>query len=204
MTTEAFSNSLAFVLRWEGGYVDDPADPGGKTNRGVTQRVYDAWRGRKGLPVRSVRDIEDAEVAAIYETGYWLPPRCNVLESKLDLVQFDTAVNMGVNRAIRMLQGCLGCTVDGNFGPNTQHSAASCDLPATIAAYCQAREDYYRRLVSTRPTLSKFLGGWLNRLNSLRREASLSVPGTTRGIAPPETGITARIPDIGVDPDYDL
>ena len=52
MPSAAFEASLPFVLRWEGGFVDHPNDPGGRTNKGVTQKVYDAWRKRQGLPVR--------------------------------------------------------------------------------------------------------------------------------------------------------
>jgi len=48
----------------------------------VTQKVYDAWRTRRGLPVGHVRAIEDAEVRAIYETGYWRPPRCGLLRGR--------------------------------------------------------------------------------------------------------------------------
>src|SRR5215204_6417735 len=120
MPSTAFAASLLFILRWEGGYVNHRADPGGATNKGVTQRVYDDWRRRQGLPARDVRQLEGSEMQAIYEAGYWLPPRCDLLQTPLDLVQFDTAVNMGNGRAVRMLQTVLGCGVDGDFGPATQ------------------------------------------------------------------------------------
>ena len=71
MPSAAFQASLPFILRWEGGYVNHPADPGGATNKGVTQRVYDDWRVRRGMPARDVRQITDGEVHAIYEAGYW-------------------------------------------------------------------------------------------------------------------------------------
>ena len=66
MPSPRFDVSLPFILRWEGGFIDHPADPGGATNKGVTQKVYDAWRARQGQPPRSVRLIEDAEMHAIY------------------------------------------------------------------------------------------------------------------------------------------
>lgn len=91
MPSSAFEASLPFILRWEGGYVDHPADPGGRTNNGVTQKVYDLWRARQGLVPRDVRLIEEAEAQSIYETDYWVPPRCDLLRQQLDLVQFDTA-----------------------------------------------------------------------------------------------------------------
>ncbi len=57
----AFEESLPFIMRWEGGYVDHPDDPGGRTNKGVTQKTYDAWRARQGMAARHVRSIEDEE-----------------------------------------------------------------------------------------------------------------------------------------------
>jgi lysozyme family protein len=204
MPTPAFREALPFVLRWEGGYVHHPDDPGGATNKGVTQRVYDAWRAGEGLGKRSVRLVEDDEVRAIYETGYWLPPRCDALRSHLDLVQFDTAVNMGVGRAVRFLQASVGCPVDGEFGPATQGAAALCDLASTIAAYCTAREVYYRSLALKRPNLAVFLKGWLNRLNALRGEAGLLTFESAQTVDFGDTGYVAKVPDLGEDPGYDL
>jgi lysozyme family protein len=204
MSSSPFAASLPFVLRWEGGYVNDPDDPGGATNKGVTQRVYDDWRKRQGLPARDVRQLEEAELQAIYEAEYWLPPRCDLLQGQLDLVQFDTAVNMGVGRAIRMLQGALGCDVDGDFGPATRKSAEACSLGATIEAYCDAREAYYRRLAEQNPKLKVFLKGWLNRLNALRKEVGLPSYETSVLLDFGDTGNIAKIPDLGENRDYDL
>jgi lysozyme family protein len=204
MPSPNFQASLPFVLRWEGGFVDHPADPGGRTNKGVTQRVYDGWRVARGLLPRDVKLIDNAEVEAIYETGYWLPPRCDLLRRRLDLVHFDTAVNMGPGRAVRFLQGALGCGVDGDFGPRTEQVAAECDLVATLEAYCAARLDYYRRLVEKRPELRVFLGGWTNRVNALRAEVGLTGLEAAAEVDFGEAGYVARIPDLGVDPSYDL
>lgn len=204
MPSAAFEASLPFILRWEGGYVNHPNDPGGATNKGVTQKVYDAWRRKQGLPPRSVKEIQDSEVQAIYETGYWLPPRCNELQRHLDLVQFDTAVNMGPGRAVRFLQAAVGCTVDGGFGPNTLRAVDGCDLGATLVAYCNEREAYYRRLAERNPKFKVFLKGWLNRLNALRKEVGL--PGY-EAAAPLDFGDAdhiAKVPDLGIDPDYDI
>lgn len=66
-----FENALTFELKEEGGYVDNPHDPGGATNFGVTQRTYDVWRTRQGLPLQSVQLITQDEVAAIYKEMYW-------------------------------------------------------------------------------------------------------------------------------------
>lgn len=198
MTTQAFRDGLRFVLRWEGGFVDDPADPGGRTNRGVTQKTYDGWRARQGLPRRDVLHIEGQEVEAIYEADYWRTAGCDRLPESLGLIAFDTAVNMGVRRSIRILQTSLGCAADGRFGPITAAASAGCDPGPTALTYCRVREEIYRSLARRNPTLGKFLKGWLNRLNSLRKEVGLPGPDApgprTRGRHP-----VVRIPDLAED-----
>lgn len=197
MPSQAFLAALPFVLRWEGGFVDHPADPGGATNKGVTQRVYDSWRQRQGQPPADVRQITDAEVAAIYADDYWQPPRCELLQQPLDLVQFDTAVNMGVGRAVRFLQAAVGCAVDGGFGPQTRAAVEACDPGAAMIAYCDRREAFYRDLVARRPPMQVFLKGWLNRLNALRSEIGLAGFEAAVPLDFGDAGYIARIPDIG-------
>lgn len=199
MTTRGFADALQFVLRWEGGFVEDPADPGGRTNRGVTQKTYDAWRGRQGLARRDVLDIEEAEVEEIYRTDYWLPAGCGRLDRPLDIVVFDTAVNMGIRRAVRILQTALGCPVDGRFGPVTAATAAACERDETAASYCRIREGIYRGLVRRNPKLGRFLKGWLNRLDSVRRAAGLDGPGPARGEARGGRAPIARVADLAQD-----
>lgn len=204
MPSPAFEAALPFVLRWEGGFVDHPADPGGRTNRGVTQRTYNAWRAQQGLPSRDVKRIQEPEVHAIYESGYWIPPRCDLLDQPLDLVHLDTAVNMGPRRAVRFLQQAVGCSVDGDFGPGTRRAVEACNAGDAVAKYCSLREAFYRQIVANKPDQAVFLKGWMNRLNSLRRE--VGVPGfpATRGLGPGDPEPVARIPDIGEDPSYDF
>lgn len=163
--------ALAFVLRWEGGYVNHPNDPGGATNKGVTQRTYDAWLLRQGRPRQPVAQIADDEVHAIYEADYWLAARCDQLPAPLDLVVFDTAVNMGVGRAVRFLQHAVGERDDGEFGPLTREAVLAADPREAARTFCDRREWYYGELVRKNGKLAVFLNGWLNRLNALRREA---------------------------------
>jgi lysozyme family protein len=204
MPSAAFEAALPFVLRWEGGFVDHPNDPGGRTNKGVTQKVYDDWRRRQGLAQRDVKMIEHDEVLAIYESGYWIPPRCDLLERQLDLVQFDTAVNMGVGRAVKFLQQALECPVDGDFGPGTERAVANCDPGNTIVKYCDAREAFYRRIVENKPSQAVFLKGWMNRLNSLRKEVGLPGFESARELDFGDEAYIAKVPDIGEDPAYDF
>ncbi|MEM7614498.1 MAG: glycosyl hydrolase 108 family protein [Pseudomonadota bacterium] len=167
-SNDRLSTALAFTLRWEGGYVNHPADPGGATNKGVTKRVYDAYRAAKGQSVQDVRNITDAEVHDIYENGYWRKAKCPDLAVDLDTVQFDTAVNMGVGRAIKFMQKSTGCAADGVWGPITAAKVAACDPGTTLKAYCDTREAFYVGLVARRPQMKVFMKGWMNRLNDLR------------------------------------
>lgn len=198
---QSFDRALRFVLRWEGGYVDHPADPGGRTNKGVTQRVYAAWRAARRLPQRDVKLIGDDEVHAIYLDDYWRRACCGELPHPLDMAIFDTAVNMGVKRATCLLQESVGCKADGRFGPATRKAVAGCDPGTGLVAFCNAREAFYRRLVATRPPMSVFLKGWMSRLDALRRDCGLPgfehVPRRAAGEAAP----TRRIPDLGEDPE---
>lgn len=170
-----FADALRFVLAREGGYVNDPVDPGGPTNYGVTQRVYDAYRADHGLPVRPVRDIGMDEVAHIYDARYWDAVRGDdllALDGNVALQVFDMAVNAGVSRASKLLQRALHVTPeDGILGPATMRELRGADLPTLRDKYLAEREIFYRALVAQKPALDKFLKGWLKRANLARAVA---------------------------------
>jgi len=112
-----FDRALPHILIHEGGRVNHPKDPGGRTNQGITQRVYNAWSAKSSLPARDVYLIDDAEVAAIYRFQYWEVVHGDVLPEGVGYVLFDGAVNSGPKQAIKWLQRALGSlyagTVDG-------------------------------------------------------------------------------------------
>jgi lysozyme family protein len=116
---ENYPQALKQVLKYEGGYVDHPQDPGGPTNKGITQAVYDDWRKSQKLPIQSVRSIADSEVASIYKNLYWDRISGDNLPDGVDFAVFDYAVNSGVSRAAKTLQGVVGVTQDGQIGPQT-------------------------------------------------------------------------------------
>lgn len=165
---DRFDACLAVVLRFEGGYSDDPSDPGGATNHGVTQRAYDAFRDALHDPRRAVIAIEDGEVKAIYRADYWLRTHCDVAAAPLDLALFDSAVNSGPTQAARWLQHALGVTADGRIGPQTLTALRLCDPREVAVLVIDQREAFDRDLAKHRPTLAKFLRGWLHRLDGLR------------------------------------
>lgn len=166
MTALNLKPSLALVLAHEGGYVNHPRDPGGATNQGVTQAVYDAYRRLKGLPTRSVKFIEAAEVEAIYRQNYWRLVRGDDLPAGLDYALFDFAVNSGVSRAIKFIQRGVGFTgdgVDGIIGDITMSrilDAAKVDEERLIIGLCNERMKFLRGLA----TFDVFGKGWTRRV----------------------------------------
>jgi len=167
-----FAMALVFVLSWEGGYTNDPDDPGGPTNDGITQDEYDRHRQACGEPTRSVQDITQAEYTNIYADGYWSPCHCDAFPYAVALTLFDSAVNTGVEHAIKWLQGELGVEVDGDPGPNTlaaaQEYIAAHGATTLALGIIARRGQYYQEIVNDRPTLGKFLPGWNNRDAALK------------------------------------
>lgn len=159
-----FAASLALTLVYEGGFSDNPHDPGGATMCGVTQRVYDEDRDARKLPRRSVRLSTEAERASIYRRRYWDPCSGDWLMPGVDYAVFDFAVNSGVRRSIRTLQHIVGCTEDGVMGPATQQCVrryvATYQATALTDAICVARLQFLRSL----PTFATFGNGWTARV----------------------------------------
>jgi lysozyme family protein len=98
-----FDQALAITLGFEGGTVDDPRDPGGRTAYGITQNTFDAYLRSKGVPPRDVFTITGEEIEEIYYTGYWQAIRADEMPPALAVVAFDIAVNSGPARALQWL-----------------------------------------------------------------------------------------------------
>lgn len=122
---ENFNTATGWLLIHEGGYVNHPDDPGGATNRGVTQVVYNSFRKNKGLPTQSVRKITDAEVYEIYNDQYWDKIWGDKLPAGLDYALYDFAVNSGPSRAIKFIQRIVGVKDDGVMGNVTYQAIRS-------------------------------------------------------------------------------
>ena len=166
--TTTFDDALALTLKFEGGYVNDPADKGGATNFGITQKVYDHYLNGLNDPLNDVADISYAEVAAIYQMWYWNPSHADALTARLAKVHFDSAVNHGVGRAVKFLQQCVGVTNDGLWGPQTFAAVAAADQDKLVAPYLALRTAFYHKIVDADATQAKFLPQWLKRIEELR------------------------------------
>ena len=186
MADANFDTCLAFVLAAEGGYVDDPRDPGGATNLGITLRVLSEWR-HTAVTKQEVRDLTPAEAGAIYRARYWNTTRCGELPSGVDLMEFDSAVNLGPGRAAKMLQAAVGTEQDGSVGPKTVAAALAGNPTGIVAAIAKSRGDFYHSL----PTFDHFGAGWMSRLSRAKAladsliAAHSGIAGTSGAPVPP-------------------
>jgi lysozyme family protein len=165
----------------EGGFVNDPDDPGGATNHGVTlgtlRRLGIDLTGEGRIDLADVRRVTAAQAVDIYVDHYFTRPGLAALPEVLQASVFDMYVNAGGN-AVKVLQRLLGemgypCDADGQVGPQTIRAAqmAYQAAPGHLAdAYGIARRNYYYALADARPASRKFArkrdggkGGWITR-----------------------------------------
>lgn len=168
---ESFRQMLEHVLEMEGGFTDDPDDPGGPTNKGIILEVFCRHTGRplngetRAERVAELRAISDQLVEEIYERRYWRPSRAKHLPGAIAFIHFDASVNHGARGAATLLQRALKdqapqLAVDGEIGPLTIAAALDADETRLLDAYAEARRRKYRSLKH----FWKFGRGWLNRV----------------------------------------
>jgi len=165
MTASNFAASLSAVLKSEGGNDDDPADHGGRTSRGITQREYDKWRDSKGLPHADVWKAAQSEIETIYHDDYW-NPHCDLLPVGPDYLLFNMNVNAGPGRGAKILQQAVGVTPDGKIGPVTRQAIGAMNPVTLIEKYSEASRAFYLGL-----NQPKFTKGWLNRVEFVKKTA---------------------------------
>jgi lysozyme family protein len=152
---KTFEEIIEVVLEHEGGYVNDPKDPGGETNFGIAKRSN---------PDVDIKNLTKAEATLIYKTEYWDKNKVESLPEELWHIYFDCCVNMGKSRAVKILQQAAngkgaGLKVDGGLGPMTIGALKGVELER-VRAY---RIKYYADLVTRKPDLEKFYFGWFRR-----------------------------------------
>jgi lysozyme family protein len=152
MATDNFQQCLSFVLKYEGGKSDDMRDPGGRTMEGITQKTYDAYREKKGLPQQDVFLLPAIERDEIYHTEYWNAVKGDTLRPGEDLCVFDLAVNSGPHRALQIWN---------------QSGASQTDLADVISKVCALRLSFLEEL----RTWQYFGAGWSKRVSACRTAA---------------------------------
>ncbi|KMO34896.1 hypothetical protein VQ03_22830 [Methylobacterium tarhaniae] len=166
MTATTFERALSLVLKHEGGWSDDPADPGGATNLGVTIGTLSLWLGRPATKAE-VRALAPSSVAPLYRRRFWDAIQGDALPAGLDYALFDFAVNSGPRRAVIGLQRALAVADDGRLGPVTLAALQGRDVSALIGALSDGRLAFLRAL-STWP---RFGRGWGRRVEEVRAAA---------------------------------
>jgi lysozyme family protein len=167
---ENFESSLEKLLKSEGGFVNNPKDPGGITNLGVTKKTWEAYVGHP-VSEADMRALTKKEVAPLYKHKYWDACNCNGLPTGVDYAVFDFAVNAGPGRSAKLLQEALGLTPDGLIGPTTLNHAATMNANELITRFSEEKRKYYESL----PTFSTFGKGWLNRVAEVQTSAEMMV-----------------------------
>ena len=159
----SFDTALPFVLKHEGGWSDNPADPGGATMQGITL----ATAQRHGIMTKAaLRASTPEQRAAIYKADYWQFD--GIDDQRVATKIFDMAVNFGRKTAVGMVQDALndvGASLipDGVYGPKTEASINAVDPGRMLGLLCVESEQRYRGIVADRPKSRQFLAGWLRR-----------------------------------------
>ena len=164
---ENFPLALRALLKHEGGFSNHPLDPGGMTNLGVTQKVWEEWVGHP-VDEKQMRALTPELIGPLYKKKYWDKVRGDDLPTGVDLAVFDFAVNSGPGRAAKMLQKVLGVTQDGAIGPATLAKAINIDSSKLVADYNAERLAFLQAL----PAWDTFGKGWGRRVAEVTEQAT--------------------------------
>jgi lysozyme family protein len=148
-----FDRAFRVVVGHEGGYVNDPRDPGGETKFGISKRAH---------PSEDIAGMTLERAKAIYLRDYWGPVGCDAMPDEVKLHLFDLAVNSGMTAAITMLQAACGESQDGIIGPLTLQAAQSLPPLRLVARLNGQRLEHLAGL----PTWPAFGRGWVKRIAS--------------------------------------
>ena len=153
-----FATAVAAVLKREGGYSNDPRDPGGETNYGISKRAY---------PDLDIRTLTTEQAIAIYRRDYWDAVRGDEMPRPVAWCLFDQAVNRGVVAAIKALQRALGAKPDGVLGPATMAVIKQADTYELVEHLQAEAVLAYAAL----PTFATYGRGWVRRAIGTAMEA---------------------------------
>lgn len=160
-----------FILRWEGGFVNDPLDRGGATNKGITIGTFRRFYGKEAT-VEQLKQITDDQWLRIFKEGYWDPWKADQIKNQsIANIVVDWAWASGPVTAIKQVQRILGVVDDGVVGPKTLAAINAADPQTLFAEIHAARLKFVENIVQKNPTQVRFLKGWKNRINAIEFEA---------------------------------
>lgn len=149
--TTWFDQCFDKLISHEGGYVNDPRDPGGETKFGISKRTY---------PQVDIKNLTLGAAKEIYKRDCWERAQCDRLPPSVAYVLFDAAVHHGIGQAIRFLQRAVNVADDGVIGPMTIAAVSRLDAESVCARYIGQRLEFMTKL-----TIWDVYGkGWSRRL----------------------------------------
>lgn len=147
-----FQIAFREVIGEEGGYVNDPHDPGGETKFGIAKRFH---------PKLDIKNLTLDQAREIYHREYWVPAQCDLFDQGLAIVYFDAVVNMGLHTAVRLMQEALGEVPDGVIGPRTRAAMEKQGEDREVIVRFQAERGLY---YASRAHFDRYGRGWLRRV----------------------------------------
>ena len=176
----AFDKAHEFTARWEGGYVDNPNDPGGATNYGISlaflrsQAKSDADINKDGsIDKKDIKALTKEDAKRLLKKCFWdvldLDRLVDAGKPRMAAVLYDTAMNMGAAFARKMGQKAVKTVADGIWGAKTWEAFKAADDFASAMEMCRIRKERYAQIVAGKTSLKVFLKGWNNRVTSLER-----------------------------------
>ena len=167
------SKLIPFILQWEGGFVNDPDDLGGATNKGITIGTFTEYKKRKGQKAPTVEDlknISDAEWHDVFKSLYWDRWKADEIKNQsVANIIVDWVWASGVH-GIKRPQKLLGVASDGLVGPKTIAAINVADPRKLFDAIKADRAKFIDEICKARPKNEKYRKGWMNRINAIKYE----------------------------------
>jgi lysozyme family protein len=157
---DTFDVFIERILGSEGGYVNNPKDPGGETKWGISKRTY---------PNLDIRNLSRVEAIHIYRRDFWEKSHAQDLPKALAFQILDMAVNSGTHAAIVMLQNVVKTSPDGYWGPKTRAAIEAADKNDLVLLYVAARIEF----MANSPVWFVFSKGWMRRIAANLRYAAV-------------------------------
>ncbi len=168
------SKLVPLIIKWEGGFIHDPLDLGGATNKGVTIATYEAYCRSKGYPkptIEKLKNMPNEQWAEILKTMYWDKWQADKINNQsIANILVDWVWASG-NYGIKLPQKLLGVEIDGIVGNKTLAAINSSNPKELFDKIKAERMAFIDRICESRPANNRFKKGWLNRLNDFKFES---------------------------------
>ncbi len=175
-----FNKVIPIILKHEGGYVNNSADPGGATNMGIILKLFRQWAFKFHLePTEGgLKAMTKEQASVIYKEYFWdrimgdgitsQPVAALLMDSIVNLDELKLASGRRDSTAVKFVQTAVGVTADGLFGQKTLKALNDADPKSVFESLKNSRIGYYNDLVERKPALKEFHKGWLKRVNSFK------------------------------------